>query len=197
MGVYSANYAKASLKVPESRIIAGLLLDHVDEATWLQAVTVDNVLQKRSPLTARSFAQLIRDRLRTANADLWRLVRDGSPTVATQAVLATAIKHSRLLGDFLDLAVRDQLRQFKATIADPVWGDFIAGCISRDARVATWTPPVVAKLRQNTFRILAEAGYVEDTRGLRLQRVTVVPEVARYLAEENEQYVLRAMRVAE
>ena len=39
------------------------------------------------------------------DADLWKLVRDGSGTVATQACLAAAVKHSALLGDFLDLVV--------------------------------------------------------------------------------------------
>ena len=44
--------------------------------------------------------------------DLWRLVRDGKGSVATHAVLAAAVKHSPLLGDFLDLVVREQYRLF-------------------------------------------------------------------------------------
>jgi branched-chain amino acid transport system ATP-binding protein len=37
--------------------------------------------------------------------DLWKLVRDGSTIVVTHALLAAAVKHSALLGDFLDLVV--------------------------------------------------------------------------------------------
>ncbi len=196
-GIYSASLTKASLKVAESRIIAGLLLDGVDEAGWQRALTVENVLQKRSPQTARTFGDLIRNRLRKGKRELWQLIRDGSPTVATQAVLAAAIKHSRLLGDFLDLAVRDQIRQFKPAITDQVWSEFMGGCIARDPGVAEWTAPVAAKLRQNIIRILAESGYLADTRSRRLQRVPIVSEVVRYLEGEHEEYVLRAMRVAE
>ena len=44
--------------------------------------------------------------------DLWKLVRDGKGTVATHAVFAAAVKHSPLLGDFLDLVVGEQYRLF-------------------------------------------------------------------------------------
>lgn len=37
---------------------------------------------------------------------------------ATHACLAAAVKASPLLGDFLDLVVRDAYRSFKETLAD-------------------------------------------------------------------------------
>jgi len=74
-----------------------------------------NLLQARTAETAMRFARLIRGRLETMEADLWKLVRDGTGEVATHAVLASAIKHSPLLCDFLDLVVRDHYRVFSAT----------------------------------------------------------------------------------
>jgi hypothetical protein len=62
---YQANFTKASLLVPESRIVAGLLLDNVDEDQWHQAIIVDNFLQKRTNNTATTQASLIRNRLAT------------------------------------------------------------------------------------------------------------------------------------
>ena len=193
---YNANLVKASLKLEESRVIAGLLLEGVDDAAWQKAILVDNLLQKRSPSTAKTFAVFIRQRLSLVTPELWCLVRDGSNVVATQAVLAATIKHSRLLGDFLDLVVRDRLRLFKATLTSKDWDEFIEGCEARDAHAADWTPRVVDKLRQNVFRILGEAGYVADTKTLALQRMTVVPEIVRYLEENDERYVLRCIQVA-
>jgi hypothetical protein len=193
---YNANLVKASLKLEESRVIASLLLQGVDEAQWRQAILVDNVLQKRSPSTANTFATFIRQRLGLMTPALWELVRDGSNTVATQAVLAATVKHSRLLGDFLELIVRDRLRLFKTALARKDWEEYVEGCEARDPHVADWTPAVVDKLRQNVFRILHEAGYVADTRTMALQRVTVVPEVLRCLEENDERYVLRCVQVA-
>ena len=64
-GRYQANFTKASLLIPESRIVAGLLLDNIDEDQWHQAIVVDNVLQKRTKNTATTQASLIRNRLAT------------------------------------------------------------------------------------------------------------------------------------
>jgi hypothetical protein len=86
------------------------LLRGFDQEGWNEAIVDKNVLQARSPKTAKRLTLLIRGRLVTMGEELWRLVRDGKGDVATHAVLAAAVKHSRLLADFLDLVVREQYR---------------------------------------------------------------------------------------
>ena len=192
---YSASLVKASLKLEESRKIADLLLMGVDEEQWRKAIFVDNVLQKRSASTAYTFAIFIRQRLLCMTPEIWELVRDGANVVAAQAVLAATIKQSRLVGDFLDIIVRDRVRLFKSNLNHRDWDEYIDGCIARDPNVANWTPAVVNKLRQNVFRILVEADYLTDARSLTLQRVAVVPEIRRYLEDHGERYVQRCMEV--
>jgi hypothetical protein len=193
--LYSASLTKSSLKVPESRIIARLLLERVDETAWKRAILDENVLQKRSPSTAKTFAENIRHRLLTMKPDLWELIRDGSPTVATQTVLAATLKHSRLLADFFDQVIREHARQFKTTLSDRDWADFIEECRARDPNVGKWTPVVIAKLRQVVFRILGEAEYVDSAKMLKLQRVAVAAPVARCLEDAGDGEILRLMRV--
>ena len=82
----------------------------------------ENVLQARSPATARRLTKLIRGRLETMGPDLWKLVRDGNGTVATHAVFAAAVKHSPLLGDFLDLVVGEQYRLFSPALSKQAVG---------------------------------------------------------------------------
>jgi hypothetical protein len=38
--------------------------------------------------------------------ELWRMVVDGTKEVAIQVLLAASIKHSKLLGDFMDKVIR-------------------------------------------------------------------------------------------
>ncbi len=192
---YSADITAGSLKVPESRVIAQLLLRGVDKHGWKAALYDANVLQARSPETAKRLGNLIRQRLQTMNAELWQLVRDGSATVATHACLAAAIKHSRLLGDFLDLVIREQYRLFSPAISNTLWERYIEDCRGRNPEMPAWAQTTINRLRSSVFQILTQAGYVESTRSLRLQTNHIAREVLSYLHDHNEHYVLRCIQV--
>ncbi len=193
---YSADLTAGSLKVAESRIVAGLLLRKVGPQEWKVAIERDNVLQARSVATAVRLARLLRQRLEGIDEELWRLVRDGSSGVATHACLAAAVKHSRLLGDFLDTVVREEYRTFTPALSERVWENYLAECRSRDVSMSRWSPSTVRRLRSSVFQMLAQAGYIQSTRTLKLQRVHIASEVLRYLRERDERYVLRCIEVA-
>ena len=195
-GRYKADIAGGSLKLLESRVIAGLLLDGVSDQDWKQAIEVDNVLQKRSPGTAKRQASLIRVRLETMQSDLWELVRDGSKLVATHAVFAAAIKHSTLLGDFLDLVVRERFRMFHQDLPRKLWLEFIERCHDRDPQMPEWQESTTLKLGDSVYRILAEAGYLLDNKRYILQPVRISGEVMAYLREHDEGYVFRCIQVS-
>src|SRR5208283_1418536 len=97
--VYDARLVAGSLLIPESRKIARLLLEKPSADDWHRALVVDNILQKKSPATAKRQARLIKARLETVNPDLWRLVISGTYETTVQALMGAAIKQSRLLGD--------------------------------------------------------------------------------------------------
>jgi hypothetical protein len=67
-----------ALKLPESRLIANLLLRQVNAEGWRDAIVTKNVLRARNPATARRLTRLIRGRLETMGPNLWKLVRDGN-----------------------------------------------------------------------------------------------------------------------
>ena len=193
--IYAATLVAAPLKVAECRIIAGLLLENVSEAQWREAIVTENVLQKRSPGTARRFADYLRHRLLLVGPPVWQLIHDGSTIVSTQATFAAALKQSRLLADFIEIVVTDHVLQYKRAITPQDWSDFMVGCAARDPHVTDWTPGVVDKLRQNTFKILAEAGFIESTKTLTLQHVSVASPVSKCLEEAGETRILRLMQV--
>lgn len=193
---YKADITAGSLKVPENRIIADLLLQDIDKQTWDEAILTKNVLQARSPETARRLTRLIRGRLETMDAELWRFVRDGTGEVATHAVLAAAVKHSPLLGDFLDLVVRDHYRRFSNSLTNNCWEDYLSYCRGRDPEMPLWNESTRKRLRSSVFQILAQAGYIQDTRSKRLQTVHITAQVLAYLEQHNEAYVLQCIQVA-
>lgn len=193
---YGAELTAGALKVPESRIIADLLLRGDASEEWHETLYKQNALQARNLETARRLGRLIRQRLELMNADLWRLVRDGSKTVATHACLAAAIKHSALLGDFLDLVVREQYRLFASTLSPTLWEEYLNDCRGRDPVMPLWNDSTRRRLRSSVYQTLAQAGFLESTRTLRLQPVHIATEVLGYLRDHREEYVLRCIQVS-
>jgi hypothetical protein len=193
---YKADLTAGSLKLRESRVIADLLLRQTDPAGWRQAVVERNVLQARSPASARRLTTLIRGRLETMGAGLWALVRDGTATVATHAALAAAVKQSPLLGDFLDLVVRDQYRSFSRMLTGAVWDAYLDDCRGRDPDMPHWSESTRRRLRSSVFQTLAQAGYLTDTKSLTLRPVHVARPVIDYLKGHDEAYVLRCLEAS-
>lgn len=195
--IYTATITTASLRLRESRIIADLLLQGVSDEDWKQAIIEENVLQMDSIESIKRISRLLRARLKPMGEGLWQMVRDGDREQATQAVFAGAVKNSRLLGDFMDITMREQRAIFAKKLEFRMWNEYIAGCLGRDPDMPHWSESTVARLRSAVFFMLAEADYLNDTRNLLLQNVFVDPQLAAYLRDRGESYVLRCMEVAE
>ena len=193
---YRADITAGSLKLPESRLIADLLLRQVDVEGWKDAILTKNVLQARNPATARRLTKLIRGRLEALGPDLWKLVRDGKGTVAIHAVFGAAVKRSPLLGDFLEIVVAEQYRLFSPVLSHKLFADYLEGCRERDPEMPQWNETTRRRLRSSVFQMLAQAGYIENTRSLKLQTVHIAEQVLHYLKANREEYVLRCIQVA-
>jgi hypothetical protein len=192
---YSANITKGSLKLRESRIVAGLLMDEVSDVEWKNAIENQNVLQARSVATATSLASYIRSRLAYFDRDLWKMVRDGDRTLVSQSLLLCAMKHSALLRDFMDFNLRDEYRKFRPTLATRVWTEYLEGCRSRDPNMPDWSESTQNRLRSTVFQILAQAGYLSDTSARELKSVSILPELIAYLRARGENQLIRCLQL--
>jgi len=181
--------------VPESRVVADLLLADADANDWRQAIEVDNVLAKRSASTAITKARLIRARLKTLPPSLWNVIRDGSKPAATHAVLAGAVNYSLVFGDFLDLVVRDLYRRFEPVLKPQHWDAYVEDCHARDPAMPTWTPATQESLRTRVFGMMTDAGYLTGGRRHTLTPLRIAPEVTSALKEAGATYALRCILV--
>ena len=195
--IYTATITSASLRLRESRIVADLLLRGTDDATWREVVVDQNILKMKSTGSIRRVAGLLRARIEPLGPGLWTMVRDGGRDQATQAVFSGAVKNSRLLGDFMDITMREQLRLFAEKLEPRMWNDYLAGCRGRDPDMPRWSDTTQAKLRSAVFSMLSETGYLESTRSMLIQNVFLDSRLADYLEDRGEHYVLRCMRVTE
>lgn len=191
--IYNAEIVAGSLMLPESRRLAALLLARPTAAEWSQALKSENILQKKTPATARRHARLIRNRLEQLTEDGWRMIAEGDSEVALQMLLVAAVKHSRLLGDFMRDVLGHHIRSFQDALSRKDWDDFFTECMHRDVQVAGWSQTTRAKLHQVILRILRETGYIDSTRRPRLSRVFLHAEVKSYLARYSEKYARTCM----
>jgi hypothetical protein len=195
--IYTATITSASLRLRESRIIADLLLQAVSDEDWKREIVEHNVLQMGSVESIKRISRLLRARIEPLGEELWKMVRDGGRMLSTQATFAGAVKNSRLLGDFMDITMREQRALFARKLEYRMWNEYIAGCRGRDPHMPHWSDSTVARLRSAVFSMLAEAGYLKDTRSLLLQNVFIDAQLAAYLRDRGETYVLRCMEVTE
>ncbi len=195
--IYHGDIVAGSLLIQETRKVASLLLNNVADEEWKRAIKIDNILQKRSPASAIRQARLIKNRLTLMRPELWKLIKEGNSDIAVQAILAASIKHSSLLGDFMDKILREHWLTFNYKISAKDWNDYLETCVQIDPKVSEWKASTISKLRQVVFRILAEAKYIDSARTLKLLPVSVVPELRHYLTKNSEDYILKCMEVTQ
>jgi hypothetical protein len=191
--LYNTEMGAGSLLVTESRKVAALILNGASEADWQRFINVDNELQKRSLSSARRQTRLLRNRLEPVPRELLQIVVSGSNEAAVQALLAAAIKHSRLLGDYMDKVIREHLRNYEPCLSTADWRKFMGDCAQRAPEVELWAESTQKKLGQVVNRCLAEAKYLDNTRSKCITPVSLTPEVRRCLEQYSETYTLHCM----
>ena len=192
---YNAQISAGSLLLKESREIARLLSKFPNEEELNQAIFVDNILQKKSTATTKRMTRLIRNRLELMPGKFLEMVANGSVDITTQALLAAAIRHSQLLGDFIEQVVKEHFRTFNNQLNIKDWKKFLNECEHIDSSVGDWSESTKKKLGQVIFRILAEAKYLDSTRSMKILPIQMFPEVRRYLEETQHTNILRIMEI--
>lgn len=180
----------------DSRRIASLLLTHPSDTEWEHSLKVENILQKNTPSTAFRQARLIRKRLMLLDEEGLKLIAEGEMEVSVQLLLAAAIKHSCLLGDFLHDVYARQLRRMETALNSNLWDAFWVECAHRDSEIECWSASTKEKLYQVIIRILVEAKYLDSSRKLNMTPPSLHPTVTSFLKRHGELDVLSVMKVS-
>lgn len=187
---YNAEISAGSLMPLESRRVAELMLSQPDEPAWIEAIEKQNILQKRTPATARRQATLIRKRLKTLNSHAWQMIASRESEVSNQLLLAAAVKHSQLFGDFIRNVYALRQRKLEVALSVNDWQDFLTECAHHDSAVAGWSDSTKLKLFQVVIRMLVEAKFLDNSRAMHLTPPSLHPDVRRYLHQHYETYAL-------
>lgn len=193
---YESDLIGGSLQVRECRIIADLLLRGASPEQWQEAIQKQNLLQKRSPASAKRIAQALRKRLERLDAPFWRAIRDGDDELATQVAFCAALERNLLLVEYIETVLKDAFVT-RAEVLEPYhWGDFLEDRSHRDPAIETWTESSRKKMGQVIYRMLAEVGLLRSTRSMKLQHLLVRPEVRALLEDSYRQRIKACLEVS-
>jgi hypothetical protein len=190
---YKSDLNGGSLMVRESRIIANLLLQGASDEDWVRMIQDNNALQKRTPATAKRFAQSIRKRLELLEPEFWKALRDGDDELATQVAFVSVLERNLLFLEFMESVVKDAYAGHVVKIELYQWADFLEDCGNKDPKIYAWKDSTKHKMGTVVFRILFEAGYLESARTPKLKNVLIRPEIKDMLENTFRKRLLASM----
>ena len=193
---YDSDLVGGSLMVRESRVIADLLLQGATAEQWHAAIQQQNLLQKRSPASAKRIAQSIRKRLERLDTSFWRALRDGDDELATQVAFCAALERNLLLVEFIETILKDAFVTRAEVLESYHWAEFLEDLSHRDPALNNWTETSKKKMGQVVFRMLAEVGLLRSTRSMKLQHLLVRPEIKALLEDSYRQRIKACLEVS-
>jgi len=195
--LYKTDLAGVALKPHESRIIATWLLGgfgDVSDASWQKLIYADNAVQISGRSTLRRQSNLLRARLSLVSPELLSLIVEGSYRETIHACLAAAIKHSKLLGDFLDIVVRREYASGGRELDLYHWRTFLEACKLRDPNMGDWLPSSSTRIRTTVMSILHEADLVDRGKPVIIKPPVYEKAVIDILEQDGESWCLCCMR---
>lgn len=193
--IYYSSITAGSLLLHESKTAANLLLSGLSPKDVKKKVIKENLFQRRSPVSSERHCRLILERLTSLDPGILQMIIEADRRLAIQALLACAIKSSRLLGDFMLNVIGERMMFVEEKLAKKDWQKFIEQCEQVDPHITEFTEFTRNKLRQIIFRILVEAGYIESQKSPKLTPVSIEPQLRLFLAKHKEKYVLTCLEV--
>lgn len=178
---YLADLTSGGLFLPESRVVAELMLASASEAEWLARVTQSNVLQKRSEQTALRYARTIRRRLEPLGQAYIEELVGAHDGLYKQLLMLSAALHTPALADFMADVVKESKRIYRLDINANAWEQFMDSKYRHIEGLDRLSPGTIHKSGVSVIRILVEAGYLSDNRKRLLQPVYLLPETKRWL----------------
>lgn len=190
--MFNAEISAGALMVVETKHLAKLMLKKPTKDEWRHAIEVENILQKKTPATAKRQAILIKKRLDLLHPDLLEKIANGDNELTLQTIFASSLLHSRLHLDFMTKVYGDYLRRLEVSINKNAWEKFWDECAVLDPNIDTWSELTKNKLHQVIIKILAQAKYIDTTRAQKLTVPHIRPEL-RNLVIQHHPDILRGL----
>lgn len=190
--MFNAEISAGALMVVETKQLANLLLTNPSKEEWKHAIEIENILQKKTPATAKRQAILIKKRLDLFHKDVLEMIAYGDNELTLQLIFASSLLHSQLHYDFMVKVYGEHIRKYERHISKSAWDNFWEECAVLDANINNWSDLTRSKLHQVIIKILSQAKYLDNPRSQTITPPYIRPEV-KDLLKRYHAHVLNAM----
>ena len=122
---YIRDLVSGSLFVAESKVVAQSLLLDRPEDEWVEIITQDNLLRKKSPNTAIRYARTIRRRLEPLGKPFSEAIIDATDPLYTQLLMLSLLIYTPVVTDFMTHVIAETKRVYKPNLTSDAWDVFL------------------------------------------------------------------------
>lgn len=159
---FALSFTSGGLLAREAFVVASIYLDCHDWQASRRRVVDNNVLQARTLSSNNRLARETIQRLAVLTDNEIELLTEASLTERCHLMWAAACRRYELIGDFAEEVVRERFLLMTPTLAFEDYERFMTGKSLWHPELDELRPSTRAKLRQNMFRMLHEAGLCGD-----------------------------------
>lgn len=185
--MYNAEISAGALMVVETKLLAKFMLTNPSKEDWKQAIEVENIIQKKTPATAKRQAILVKKRLDLVAPELLAQIASSDNELTLQLIFASSLLHSQLHLDYMKKVYGEHLRIYESHIKKSAWSLFWDECAILDPNINNWSDLTKNKLNQVIVKILSQAKFINSTRSQKLTPPNIRPEVIRLVKTHHPQ----------
>ncbi len=190
---YLGDLIGGSLMIKESQLIAGLLLTQPSKEQWDDAIVNQNILQKRSPASAKRNAATIKKRVGSLSNEFLSALANANHEEAAQLMMAATLINSPLLADFMRTVVMDAKRMYRESIDNKDWEYFWEDKCRLYPEFAEMSESSTYKIAQVAFKVMTDGGFLESTKSKVLTNIYIEPNVRSLLIKMDKEDIIQAM----
>ncbi|WP_061995749.1 DUF1819 family protein [Clostridium sp. ATCC 25772] len=190
---YSAKLTGESFLLYEFKVVAKLKKEGFSDKEIRKRVLEENLFQyKFKSSISRRLSPLIK-RVNSIDDNLLNMLLEDPLGYGVIINLYTIMKNDRLFFEFMDEVIREKIEYNYGFIEKKDINIFFTAKAEQSDLVSGWSEQTIAKLKQVIFKILSEAGMIEDIKTGKINRLLIPVEVKDYLISIGEKSYIKAM----
>ena len=177
----------------ETRTIARLLSQGMDDSTAIEQVISQNLFQYPTERSTRLIATGCIKRLKALDdPSLIQAIATQPSDVAKQICLYAMMKQYRLIWDFMIVVIGNKYRQQDYSFGRRDVNSFFLQLQEQDDTVASWSESTIKKISSVLVRILVENEYLDNAKSTTLNPVLIGSLLENAIRESGQEIALPA-----